>query len=146
MTSYRSTNLELLYAMLWAVVPRPYGWTRARAPCSHLRQSGSGRRVDCPIGDPVPPMFLTSSDPHEHIRVDLLGPRIAFWAMDLLRHGGVVMKAIVDGGVAIRLGPVIWVVGDVGHLLALMGHSIGREDGARLATMWRWLQENQWDS
>jgi hypothetical protein len=80
-------------------------------------------------------MFLTSSDPHEHIRVDLLGPRIAFWAMDLLRHGGVVMKAIVDGGVAIRLGPVIWVVGDVGHLLALMGHSIGREDGARLATM-----------
>jgi hypothetical protein len=27
-TSYRSTNLELLYAMLWAVVPRSYGWTR----------------------------------------------------------------------------------------------------------------------
>jgi hypothetical protein len=94
-------------------VPRSYGWTRARAPCSHLRQSGSGRRVDCPIGNPVPPMSLASFDPHEHIGVDLLGPRIVFWAMDLLHHGGVVMKAAVDGGVAVRLGPVIWVVGDV---------------------------------
>jgi hypothetical protein len=55
--------------------------------------------------------------------------------MDLLRHGDIVMKATVDGGVALRLGPVIRVVGDVGRRLALMGHSIGREDGARLATM-----------
>jgi hypothetical protein len=66
-TSYRSTNLELLYAMLWAIMPRSYGWTRARAPCSHLRQSGSGGRVDCPVGNPVPPMSLASFDPHEHI-------------------------------------------------------------------------------
>jgi hypothetical protein len=80
-------------------------------------------------------MSLASSDPHEHIGVDLLGPRIVFWAMDLLRHGDVVMKAIVDGGVVVRLGPVIRVVGVVGRRLALMGHSIGREDGARLATM-----------
>jgi hypothetical protein len=80
-------------------------------------------------------MFLASSDPHEDIRVDLLGPQIIFWAMDLLRHGGVVIKAAVDGGVVVRLGPVIRVVGDVGRRLALMGHSIGREDGARLATM-----------
>jgi hypothetical protein len=50
-------------------------------------------------------------------------------------HGGVLMKAAVDGRVAIRLGPVIWVLGDVGRRLALVGHSIGREDGARLATM-----------
>jgi hypothetical protein len=55
--------------------------------------------------------------------------------MDLLRHGGVVMKAAVDGGVAVGLGPVIQVVGDVEHRLALMSHSIGREDGARPATM-----------
>jgi hypothetical protein len=80
-------------------------------------------------------MSLAFSDPHEHIGVDLLGPRIVFWAMDLLRHDGVVMKAAVDGGVVVRLGPVIRVVGDVGRRLALMGHSIGREDGARLATM-----------
>jgi hypothetical protein len=57
------------------------------------------------------------------------------WAMDLLRHGGVVMKAVVDGGVGVGLEPVIRVVGDVGRRLALMGHSIGREGGARLATM-----------
>jgi hypothetical protein len=80
-------------------------------------------------------MSLASSDPHEHIGVDLLGAKIIFWAMDLLRHSGVVMKAVVDGGVAVGLGPIIRVVGDVGRRLALMGHSIGREDGARLATM-----------
>jgi hypothetical protein len=80
-------------------------------------------------------MSLASSDPHEYIRVDLLGPQIVFWAMDLLCDGGVVMKAAVDGGDIVRLGPVIRVVGDVRCRLALMGHSIGREDGARLATM-----------
>jgi hypothetical protein len=48
---------------------------------------------------------------------------------------GVVIKAAVDSGVVIRLEPVIRVVGDVGRRLALVGHSICREDGARLATM-----------
>jgi hypothetical protein len=80
-------------------------------------------------------MSLASSDPHEHIGVDLLGPWIVFWAMDLLRHVDVVMKAAVDDGVVVGLGPVIRVVGDVERRLALMGHSIGREDGVRLATM-----------
>jgi hypothetical protein len=80
-------------------------------------------------------MSLASSDPQEHIRVDLLGARIIFWAMYLMCHGGVVMKAVVDGRVGVGLGPVILVVGDVGRRLALMGHSIGREDGARPATM-----------
>jgi hypothetical protein len=50
-------------------------------------------------------MSLASSDPHEHIGVDRLGARIIFWAMDLLRHGGVVMEAAVDGGVGVGLGP-----------------------------------------
>jgi hypothetical protein len=80
-------------------------------------------------------MSLASSDPHEHNGVDLLGARIIFWAMDMLCHGGVVMKAAVDDGVGVGLGPVIRVVGDVGRRLALMGRSIGREDGARPATM-----------
>ena len=115
---------------------RSYGWTRVHVPCSHLRQSGSGGRVDCPVGNPVPPMSLACSDPHEHIGVDLLGARIILWAMDLLRHGGIVMKAAVDGGVVVGLGPVIQVVGDVGRRLALVGrYSIRQEDGARLATM-----------
>jgi hypothetical protein len=80
-------------------------------------------------------MSLASSDPHEDIGVDLLGPRIVFWPMDLLCHGSVVMKAAVDGWVVVSLGPVIRVVGDVGRRLALVGHSIDREDGVRLATM-----------
>ena len=58
-------------------------------------------------------MSLASSDPHEDIEVDLLGARIIIWVMDLLHHDGVVMKAVVDGGVGVGLGPVIWVVGDV---------------------------------
>jgi hypothetical protein len=45
------------------------------------------------------------------------------------------MEAAVDGGVGVGLGPVIRVVGDVGRRLTLMGHSIGREGGARPATM-----------
>ena len=73
-------------------------------------------------------MSLASSDPHEDIGVDLLDPRIIFWAMDLLCHGGVVMKADVDSGVGVGLGSVIWVVGDVERRLALMGHSIGERE------------------
>jgi hypothetical protein len=80
-------------------------------------------------------MSFASSDPHEDIRVDPLGPQIVFWPMDLLWHGGEVKKAVVDGGVVVRLGPIIRVVCDVERRLALVGHIIGREDGARLATM-----------
>ena len=80
-------------------------------------------------------MPLASSDPHEDISVDVLGPQIIIWHMDLLSHGSVLTEVDIDSGVAIRLGSVIRVVGDVGHRLALVGHSISREDGARLATM-----------
>jgi hypothetical protein len=99
------------------------------------RQSGSRRRVDCPVGNPVSHMSLASSNPHEDISIDVIGPRIIIWPMDPLCHGGVLMKAVVDDGVAIRLEPIIRVVGDVRRRLALVGHSISREDGARLATM-----------
>jgi hypothetical protein len=50
-------------------------------------------------------MSLASSDPHEHIEVNRLGAWIIVWAMDLLRHGGVVMKAAIDGGVGVGLRP-----------------------------------------
>jgi hypothetical protein len=73
-------------------------WTTSRLP---RRQSSTA------------PMSLASSDPQEDIGVDLLDPRIVFWPMDLLCHGCVVMKAAIDGGVVVRLGPVIRVVGDV---------------------------------
>jgi hypothetical protein len=80
-------------------------------------------------------MHLASSDPHEDISVDVLGPRIIIWPMDLLCHGSVLTMVVVDSEVAICLEPLLWVVGDVGHRLALVGHSICQEDGARLATM-----------
>ena len=88
-------------------------------------------------------MPLASSDPHEDISVDVLDPRIVIWPMDLLGHGGVLTKAAVDGGVGVRLGTVIRVLGDVGRHLPLVGHSICRERGARRATMCRRLRENQ---
>jgi hypothetical protein len=79
-------------------------------------------------------MPLASSDPHEDISVDVLGPRIIIWPMDLLGHGSVVTKAIMDGGVVVRLGAILRVVGDVGRRLALVGHTIRREGGARMVS------------
>jgi hypothetical protein len=62
---------------------------RSRAPCSQLRRSGGGRRVDCPIDNPVPSMPLASFDHLEDISVDVLGPRIVIWPMDFMCHGSV---------------------------------------------------------
>jgi hypothetical protein len=86
-----------------------------------------------PVSNLVSLMPLASSNPHEDISVDVLGPRI--WPMYLLCHGGVLSKAAVDGRVDVCLGPVLRVIGDVGRCLALVGHNIRREDGARLAAM-----------
>jgi hypothetical protein len=69
-------------------------------------------------------MPLASSDPHEDISVNVLGPQIVFRPMDLLCLSGVLSEAIVDDGVDIRLGPFLRVVGDVQHRLALVGYSI----------------------
>jgi hypothetical protein len=82
-------------------------------------------------------MSLPSSNPHEDISVDVLGPR----SLDLnLAHGPPMpWRCTHEGGCrrqgCYTLGPVIRVVGDVGRRLALVGHSISREDGARVATM-----------
>jgi hypothetical protein len=80
-------------------------------------------------------MPLSSSDPHEDISIDVLDPRIVLWPMDLLCHGSVLIKAAMDDGVVVCLGPVLRVVGDIRHHLILVGHSIHQEDGASLATM-----------
>jgi hypothetical protein len=50
-------------------------------------------------------MPLASSDPHEDISVDVLGPRIIIWPVDLLGHGGVLTEAAVDGGLVYASGP-----------------------------------------
>jgi hypothetical protein len=80
-------------------------------------------------------MPLASFDPHDDISFDILGPRIIFWPMDLLCHGGVLTEAVVDSGVFLRLKAIVRVGGDVRHRLVLVGHSIRQEDGTRLATM-----------
>jgi hypothetical protein len=60
--------------------------------------------------------------------------------MDLLCLGSVLNEATVDDGVVIHHEFVLRVVEDIGRHLALVGHSIRREDGARLATMCRRLR------
>jgi hypothetical protein len=80
-------------------------------------------------------MHLASSYPHEDFSINVLGPWIKFWPMDLLCHRGVLTEAVVDSGVVVRLEPVLRGVADVKHRLALVGHSICQEDGTMLATM-----------
>jgi hypothetical protein len=52
-------------------------------------------------------MPLASSNPHEDISVDVLGPKIVLWPMDLLCHGSVLTEVAVDGGVAVCLGAIL---------------------------------------
>jgi hypothetical protein len=87
------------------------------------------------VSDQQPLGKVTSYNPHDDIFVDVLGPRIVLWPMDLICHGSVFTETTLDSRVDVRLGLVLRVVGDVGRHLALVGHSIRREDGARLYTM-----------
>jgi hypothetical protein len=98
-------------------------------------QDRVGAEDECTVGNPISAIPLASSDPHEDFSINVLGPQIKFWPMDLPCHRGVLTKASVDGGVVVRLGPIVRVVAYVGRRLALMGHSICQEDGARLTTM-----------
>ena len=86
-------------------------------------------------------MLLASSRPHVHFSIKVMGARILLWAMDHPCHRCVSIEAAVDGLVVVRRGRVLWVVGDVGHRLPLVGQSICHELGARLATMCRRLQK-----
>jgi hypothetical protein len=52
-------------------------------------------------------MPLVSSDPHDDIFVDVLGPWIVIWPMDLLCHGGVLTEVSLDSGVVVHLSPVL---------------------------------------
>jgi hypothetical protein len=55
-------------------------------------------------GNPVPSMPLASSDPHEDISINVLGPWIVIWPMDLLYHGGILTEAAVDDEVLYASG------------------------------------------
>ena len=80
-------------------------------------------------------MLLASSHPHDVFSIKVLGARIILWPMDLPCHRCVLTEEVVDGRIAVRLGPVLRVVVDVGRRLALVGYSKCLEDGARLATL-----------
>jgi hypothetical protein len=88
-------------------------------------------------------MLLASSHPHDEICVKVLGARIVLWPMDRLCGQSVLADAGVDASIGVRLGWVLWVVGDVERCLALVGHSPCLQGGARLATMWHRLRERE---
>ena len=73
-------------------------------------------------------MLLASSHPHDDFSIKVLGARIVLWPMDLPCHRCVLTETVMDGRIAVRLGPILRVVVDIGRRLAL-------KDGARLATM-----------
>ena len=100
-----------------------------------MRESGSIGRVNCAIANPEPAMLLASSRPHDHFSIKVMGARIVLWASDLRCHRCVSFETAVDGLVAVHQGRVLWVVGDIGCRLPLVGQSICHELGAGLATM-----------
>ena len=104
--------------------------------CSLLEsESGSSGRVECAVANPVPPVLLASSYPHDDFSIKVLGARIVLLPMDLSCHLSVLTEAAVDGRIAVRRGRVLRVVLDVGRCLALVGQSPCLELGARLTTM-----------
>jgi hypothetical protein len=56
------------------------------------------------------PMPLASFDLPEDIFVDVLGPQIVIWPMDLHCHDGVLTEVAVDNEVVVSLRPVLRVV------------------------------------
>jgi hypothetical protein len=80
-------------------------------------------------------MLLAFFDLHEDFSIDVLGPQIIFWSMDLLCHRSVLTEAAVNGGVVVCLRPILGVVADVRRLLVRVHHSLCREDLASLAIM-----------
>ena len=137
--------MECVHLEPCRVWPWAYHRTGTRALCSNLGESGSTSRVDCAVVNPELAMLLASSRPHDHFSIKVMGARIILWAMDRPCHRCVSIEAAVDGLVAVRRGRVLWVVGDVGRRLALVGQSICHELGARLGTMCRRPQKKQYD-
>jgi len=124
-----------MHRVLCTVWPCAYGWARARAPCSNLGERPSTGRVDCAVANPVPPVLLPSSQPHDDFSIKVLGGGIVLWPMDLPCHRCVLSEAGVDGRVVVRLGRVLWVVVDVGRRLALVDHCPCLELGDGRSTM-----------
>ena len=88
-------------------------------------------------------MLLSLSHPHDHLSIKQRTARIPLWPMDLPSHLCVHIDAAVDGGIAVRLGRVVRVVGGLGRRrLALVGQGPSHELVALSASMCVGLRKN----
>ena len=90
-------------------------------------------------------MLLASTHPHDDLYIKVLGARVVLWPMDRPCRRHVLTDAGVDARVGVCLGRVLWVVGDGGRHLALVGHTPSLEVGALLTTMCLRLREREQD-
>ena len=74
-------------------------------------------------------MLLASSHHHDDFCINVRRVRIEIWPIDLPCHQCVVTEVAVDALVAVRFGRVLWVEGDIGRRLPLMGQSVRLELG-----------------
>ena len=96
--------------------------------------------LEC-VANKVPAMLLGSSHPHNDLSIKRVGTRILLWPMDPPSHLCVHIDAGVDGGIGVRRGRIVRVVGDLGRL-ALVSQSPSHEPGALSALMCLGLQKN----
>lgn len=88
-------------------------------------------------------MLLSLSYPHDHLSIKWRTGRIPLWPMDFPSRLRVHIEAAVDGGIAVRLGWIIRVVGGLRRgRLALVGQGPSHELVARSATMCVGLRKN----
>ena len=86
-------------------------------------------------------MLLPSSHLHDELSVKVMGTRIPVGPMDLPSRLCVHIDAGMDGGIGVRRGRIVRVVGDLGRL-ALVSQSPSHEPGALSALMCLGLQKN----
>ena len=99
------------------------------------RESAGTGCVDKAVGDPVTAVLLPSSCSHDGFSRKGLGGRIPCVPMEHLSHLRVLSDALVDARVAVGLGWICWVVGNVGRRLALVSHAVCHEHIAFLVFM-----------
>jgi hypothetical protein len=100
-----------------------------------MGDGGSRGRIDDAIVKIVPPMLLASSNPYDDLWIKILGARVVVVSMGRPCRRRVLIDVGVDGRIAVRLGRVLQVLGDVRCRFSLVGHSICYERGALLARM-----------
>ena len=88
-------------------------------------------------------MLLSLSYPHDHLSIKRRTGRIPLWPMDLPSHLRVHIDPTADGGIAVRLGRVVRVVGGLGRKhLTLVGQRPSHELIALNASIYVGLRKN----